>query len=1771
MLKRTIIFVLSLSVLINLFVIGSFNTSFAADDVYSRNGEVYVMIGEGLRMGVYASQKIDATGKRVTINPDGVKMFGDPTKMNNYQAIAVDQFRNIYVLAGKYDAGLTSVQNVQPAGELYVPVDPPHGCGIAGVGRDINNKVFYDVLNFVSKDGGADIAHLHQKEPFWSETIKWSKRDRPFASDYHLTAGQYGGSYKANFIDMVSTPPATTKGFDFITKVTDTFNTNYSAKYPTANAAKIKRMPEDVWFPGDYLAWNNIKLTGNHEGMKFAKMWIHYDFQIQRISLWVSHYVEKIPAGTVLPAGMIAGTVKDIFENVFNTTNMKYKFMRHSGCESGHVGDTLATDSGITTEYKIGFTTTGAGRRYVYSSLPTPKIKRGTIQLVAGNTFGIPQVDSADYPGLDPSQALLPQTCSIGAATKNAAEDYVYTAPVTYGGWDVIDFTVADQWDGTGGVRYLLLQAAGAANKQFDLGKTKKLKWNKMTAYTPVTGDPVKDGEIPVPNDVKAIAGDGSGSVYYLTDPRAVFDNASGSDTFWSKDSTVTDLKPLTTPGKPEGPTLQDGKNVWMWYRKFSARAATELFQIEYYTKTQTKLNDFTVGNENAIVLETFSDANGTILVSRGKPEPIPPLVNNIKIDLATINLAGPPSGNDERMCVDIVSSATTATQNIKLKDLTYSTTTAGGITESVTPGDEVAEDTQYRCYMENTPLKFSDDLVKKNIISGLVLKDENNNGIKGGFDYSVRPATACYYWRVEMVEPMKKAVVPDTNFTSTTAPARNITLGKMTAAPTSWNALGGKGAKSNSVNFADGSWYSYTPRAWNADKTPGLEDAFKSDSPSDFAFTPKEPGIYKISLIASAKKWDYSKLGYPSYISDREVAPGCKDATTHYLFFDNGAGGGTAGNGIKDGGEDYVSERYVVVTAKMPVPDKYITNIAITGPQIVDENSVNIWTATADLKFIRSFNHENPGALMETFNGIGVWDYPKTVLADWGLPAFNGEGEDYAKGAPAEPTNAKLANGTLETETKARNFGEVPPGGIVIGAAAGGASIYGTNNTTALWIAGVGTTSDPTKALNLADRGCIEYEWYIAAQDCNTGEVSAKYRCGTTIDATVTNSSDPKRVPDILIAKGRLSDITPFAGTNTNAVTWSKIQDANRKFTATLNLQYAFDMPLAPGKYFLYIKFKYPKLKWEGRSPKKDNAGTLVKDAAGNQIYAYYDLVKDGDFGQTMYVSDNWAAINATAAEPAGYQITVNDKQAPQAYFMGNADPANNPKPADALADGKAPAAGIKFTGGTTGDPYPEDINYIVCDNNPNTSLNGASKLKALLGKNSLSLAFKDLPTDTVSDSEMAFDRATVEKALLRTITPAPQAKLPGQVQSVNPATTGPDSINQYPGYGQSAPYRQAAFLVNAPDAGQNADRGDLGSNDIPYDMVGRLPMFATGKDASGNIIGDADNNGNTGEVNVASTKKTLDVNGSPNELEYSNAPAYITVEDNDAPTVTFTALRSRDNIYRKYAITATGANVSGTSGHKLHHASYNDVLDKDPANPGKLVFKTFGSANASVGDFNLDNSAAAIPNQSNPVFPDTPIADATKCKQFTPMTMDPDIAVGLVNAQPAYIIKFDGKNVGLSPAYNDYSPVNVAYYNFDEIVKNTGGDTLELVEKSRTKLEITLSDNVDGDMSPAPCPPGATDMGTGNCYVDSRNLGDAETLSEIMNGWQTNGNLLTSYGQFRNPTPPENLAPATKPFFFIVARDGRKNTTAIKLPIVVLHTLMRTNVLNVETRRTE
>lgn len=1794
--RKDLLFLSSLLVLIILLTAAG--PAAARDSVYSRNGEVYVMIGSGINKGVYASQTIEVnTGTRQIVQ-GGEKLFG---AKDEYYSIATDQFRNIYVLSAFADPAPTA-----PPPDSYYPIDPPAGEGVVGIGADDNGDAFYDVINYCEgrmytlhgafnmgffqrlankpfyydgpggdfTGGDPDKSHIGRadKPPqnilnnyitnYSGATITGSLANPPAAAVQPVVISFPNGSVRKDNI------PANINVSGWVShwgtySVTDMVTNTTLDANQIRRIGKQKREVKDndgnvirtiwgesgCWYPGHFVRWyyhgalQNVTGFGTSNGglnLQGAGNWQRrYEFKKQYIKLWVTQWVADLPAGLDAPPPGInlpRTRRENDLEVAFDTTNISYKADFGSACGEDHADTQLGVSTIISTDPRLSLSTTGAGRRYTYASMPTPTAKLGKIEFIKDNTgtiaYGVPVGGSTGYTGaMGGTLPMTEKTLAVGAATQNPTTDWVYASPVEEDNMDVIDYCIADQWDGKGGIAYRLLKSR--------TGPAKKLKWNKYDGYNMIAGDAtgVKVGSMVMADDVKCIAADGRGSVYYLTDARPQIDATSTPlGTF----DPIDQVTPVNAPVA----TVEDGMPVWRWVKMYNVRAATELYRCDYYTKTVTKQNDFTVGFEKIKVLEVFKDAAGNMLKYRGTPQVIGPKVSDIKLDLATINLAGPPAGSKEKNVVNI--NSVNATQvnvsgGVKINDRR-----ADGVVRELRIDekrvDQISEDTLYEAKMENAPPQFTDDLVKINKLSGEELRDLNNDGVIGGFLYSIRPGTATYYWKVEMVEPMKKVITGSIAF-----PAPNDPNNKVNGVPPGWPPPT-PGPAASGVNWTE----------WRKSSPPAGAGGPEADP--KFQFTPTEPGIYKISLMASVKRYKYEDMPYPSYITDRD-SPLYKPATPEFLFFDDGSGGGTAEDGIRNGSEDYISERYLLVTAKAQQSNGYISNIKITGDSNVDENTVHIWTASAKVKFVKSYYHENVARKMETYNGIGVWDYPTDAVRDWGLPAaFDNVGEDYVKGAPGAPANfyfapivapindpasEHVATGTLEAMM--RNFGQVPPGGVVIDPAppnvnpGNGAKVWGTGTSpkkVAVWVEGAGTQADPTKDLNKADRGCITYEWRLAAENVNGG-ANPKFpgmKAGT-------------REPDIVIAKGRLSDELPFPGDGSvNAVEWGGYQNNDRVFDVKVRLRYAFDMPLEPGRYFLYIKFYYPMVKWEGRQPKTEN--NVVK-------YAYYDLVDGG--ADTTLPSDYQGTINNTNGEPRGFEIVVNDRQSPQAYFNGDA---NNANPADPL-DSVIPPGGTVFKGGTTGDRFPTRINFNVCDNNPNRAITGVS-LKALLGSNTASLADRDLSVNQDDNRDVDFTEAKVRTVLEKTIHPPIWAKAPGMVQD---ATTEALVMrnSSYPGYGVDAPYRLAKYHL-PENTIKGKDEGD--GKAIPYDYCGDLPMYAGGQDGAGNHIGNASCSyppGNNDTEEIGSKMGRTDTTGNAQRREYRDAPAHIIVVDNDSPTLVFRALRARDGVTREYTVQNTGLSGADNKVIKAYSSEDNDAYHEDLSwDTGKLkVIGAHGFGKAYVREFDINGGSEIkiLDGISDPH------------KDFDKNLIgDDDIGVGLVDGEPGYIIKFNGRNVGMFKAYDDYKPNGLTYYNFDLLLNGTGGDTLELIEDARTRFEVAIRDNLDGNIGPTryvfpdPIPPNAT-IGDKKFFFDTIHLASEDTLREVLGGWHDESGNQVTYGIFRNPTPANN----PKPFIFILVRDNSNNATAAKIPSEILHTFMKRDIINVESRRAE
>ncbi|MEZ7893479.1 MAG: hypothetical protein QMC67_17220 [Candidatus Wallbacteria bacterium] len=1774
-----------------------------SDSIYSRNGEVYVMVGdsESMYRGVYACQYIK-DGKR-EVYPEGRKLFGGDTKY--YYSISVDQFRNLYVLSANCETKLRL-----PSANEYFPIDPPTGEGIVGIGADNEGKLYYDVLNYVY----GQTCTIHGEMNFDFPQTMGSRLKLPYTTNVPMFWGTESDVNSADkIVGPADAPPQLDeyiKKYDKPTqegvpvgrapesnkKVKLTFPSGeimedvipgspinskwgmthwgtYAGSelgccgipyigigyFPSLDANQIRRIGSKkaggvtadsaCWYMGYYPKWYYHGNSHNHSwGKKVgtnvqarANWQRRFDFGIQPIKLWITEWVEDIPDGVVgVPKDQSLEKTEIDLETAFNTTNIKYKSDYASACGEPHADTKGGVDTVIETKAKLSLATTGSGNRYTFASLPSPKVKKAGIDFLKNGgkiEYGVPQKTSGDYKYSDQDgklPVLTTKTCGIGVATKNKDEDWVYAAPEKVGDWDVIDFCVADQWDGKGGVVYMLLQR----------GESKKITWQKYDGYNKAPKKlGIESGEKDVRKDIIAIAPDGAGGVYYLTNARPIYtDNTKKAVGYYDP---IDWKKEIKAPAKLVPIWSDENKrNYYEWVAHYKVRAATEVYYVSYYDNdkikegAEQKLSDVTVGFEEVKVLEMYDDPDGKTLISRGPEEIIGKEVEFTRLDIATINLAGPPVGNKEKSCCDIgpdpdklppayVTGATNATIH-NLKD--------GKMTEKVIDAkfvDQIEEDKTYSAAAENPP-EFVGDFVNINKNSGMELeksaKDSNKNGIIGGFLYSILPQTVHYYWKIEMLEPMRKSIKPSFPSKSATAPAN-------------WPPDDRKAVvDAPSINWNE--WYVSAPNG--------------SEAKPNFEFVPTEPGVYKLSMIASYKRYLYEKMDYPSYISERD---NYKSDKNEFLFFDDGAGGGTANNGVRDGMEDYLVERYIVVTAKKAEPaDDGITNIQFTSnsPTNVNENEVNTWSVTANVKFIRSIQHEvgspSKQIRMETFNGIGCWDYDDDIVSKFGLPDYKKASgvyagiEDYEKGALMHPSNYN--KNTKAMDQNLRNFGEgaktvdkdfainkdgnrlygtdkyplMPPEIFTPPVAASGTSFYGTgtadNVKKVLWICGAGTQTNPDLPLSPADLGCIEYEWYAAAQNENDEYVKLT----------------DKKEPAIMIAKGRLSDLPEFKTFNDgkevvsfepkNLISGGASSAAPREFKVTVNLKYAFDVPLGDKSYVLYIKFKYPKLKWVGRSY-----------SAKSDEYAYYDLVSDALNIETT--PESWAGdIKNGADNVVGLKIKVKDTQKPHAYF-------NNKKSAsDNELDGQfdtlsasLPAGNIEFKGATTADPYPYPVTYIVCDNNPNDKAI-TSNIKGLFGKSIKDINVKNVITKSVaekSNSAVGFTEEKVRLALQRTLTPRVDAKKT-EIQNVVDSKTF-DAFEA--GYGQ-VPYRKLKFLAKEYET--------FTSSDIPYDYTGLLPFWAAGKDGTGNIIDEPTSNAKFGE-----SKK------------YEESPAHITIEDNDPPLVYFTVFRPNDLTSKKYSIHT----VPGTDG--LTSAYVDRMAPSDPRDYNSLLrFDAYGSSNIGIAEFTGKRFA------DKPEDWKVNVSSALVGKQYSGGAGDAEIKTSMISGKQCFVFDSGSKQTQICDTYYDIRPSAVNAFDFYEMLGNDPAKVFNLLEDTRSEFRIKVYDNVDGDISPSITGSSEVKMAEGSMFIGAKNFINANSvedtatldkiLSEAWNLSKSSNELITTF-LLREPSPdPDNMS-----FIFTIVKDKSNNAAIAKIPIKILKTYFKRDTINIESRRSD
>lgn len=189
---------------------------------------------------------------------------------------------------------------------------------------------------------------------------------------------------------------------------------------------------------------------------------------------------------------------------------------------------------------------------------------------------------------------------SIGVATKSLTDDWLYLSSSP-------TFAVGDQFDGQGGICYVMKKQTDAAGNEI----SRSIEKIKYQGKTPFPGGTVDLGPTIDPVSVDAIAADGIGQLYFTTR------NSSGAGNNWSlvdtptfDDRTIDTFDTTLNPGKFTALNVPLKKN-----------ASIDLHHIELRTSLVQK--DQAVGS-GAI------QSNGTVIASRVK-DPSDPTNANVK------------------------------------------------------------------------------------------------------------------------------------------------------------------------------------------------------------------------------------------------------------------------------------------------------------------------------------------------------------------------------------------------------------------------------------------------------------------------------------------------------------------------------------------------------------------------------------------------------------------------------------------------------------------------------------------------------------------------------------------------------------------------------------------------------------------------------------------------------------------------------------------------------------------------------------------------------------------------------------------------------------------------------------------------------------------------------------------------------------------------------------------------------------------------------------
>ncbi|MDD2715517.1 MAG: hypothetical protein PHW04_06440 [Candidatus Wallbacteria bacterium] len=1300
--KRIFLFFLLFGLFCNLYASSN-------GDIYKRNGLLYVMIGDGKNKGVYGPFR--ATQETVVVTDGHAKnaqyLFSPGTFG---KAIGADLFGNVYCLsadnAGKFGPPrLTNKELARLAGEGYPEMGDLNAGNFYRIGKGLNKVPIYAayggpgaVANGTPAGGGTWAGHWghgYQAAAHGKNRGRWPLSGvGDFARVY-----SYGNNFWKDDRQYVVIP----NGFGMDTSV--------NGILPNGRPTHMR--------------------TASHYGCSQFS-WI-LDFVERHITYWDAYYQD--PKHIIQDAGdwdVYADTFSG-FEKVFKDFQDNYKYQcEASACNDSPPGEDYGAQPMPTCG--LGYMCiciTCTGHRYFYQDVPEPILKVGLMETdvasgaemdpVNPNLLAycpprmMPDNGSAEQigagmlaqnglqlnPGNDPNgnpPDYTHRTTSIGAATRDRSGDWIYLS-------EAPDMSVADQWDGHGGIIYEL-QAAGDDNtpgqiRMRNMEGNPTGMGNQQTCTNDMTFAALNPGKI------YSIAGDGIGNLYYMIKKQEL--QPPGWDPDNSPGVIANVRKYVPAPGDPPIPGVTHMWDVYLgdgWfgtvYRcKENAQTTNQkrVFKIflggNVYRRQEfgTYLN----GVANCVVkAKAALDVSSSVDASK------------IDVDLAVINIAGPPIADDDIAHIDIIGPL-------------------GRDIDGAKPDEDfVEEDNWYEFSVENPPSFRGDPLDKQDNFGESELQKRptnNHNPFTGGYPISLvekakdgRPGLVYYFRVLDSLTGKQLLEWWMPNATPTIPGQVNGGL------PANENVkLVTEKLDRTVLNTPDNYVY--------ADGT----DIEKKG----FSLYFKDPGVYYVQAMAVYLRYNYEEMPFPSFMNER-IELGYYYATSDRATFSwrdkkcKLKGGWTTDSGLPDawgtatipGDPNFIAQRTLHVKHRSIQVGQYITHIKIrttaggqdaTGlsgmpggnygfkvmEDVVTPIRASFYVQWA--KYLQPYqagpppapttnDTEVPSSWLDEYNGIGVWNYAGGGMPNNAVPGA-GDANNMAnclRGNPGDPVPGGKDNnldGKITLEDYPYNGFDVPkPNGDV--ATRVGTFTGDEDGSTPNPISPGQATPIPGNALIDKDWESIKFAWYVGAYIWDSKANPPFFRWFQTKvrDGNLTDRN-------LVVSKVRAKEIDAFDRMPEEG---QPPADMNRRKLYRVEIKldpadiHKWVMPLSPADdqkapfYYVWVEFNYPTLDWQPRDMQPPEANATP-------VPSYYDLVCGADARNSYRNIDNTAAQyvppEGDVSKFKSYLVEVKDKEGPALYYKHRF-----------IAKGD---------GSTTGDIFPRNLDYLVVDNNPNHKLN--------------------------------------------------------------------------------------------------------------------------------------------------------------------------------------------------------------------------------------------------------------------------------------------------------------------------------------------------------------------------------------------------------------------------------------------------------------------------------